>query len=331
MMSCSTSKMHHLDLQLQTTLMATTTFSHLTQASLCFFPPHKFVPSLLNSLLHYNRRSLQLSCSSLSSKDSVQNLRVVFAGGGTGSNVYPAVAIAEELKTSNPACEFLFFGSSNSIESTAVTSAGYNFAPVPSLCFSPVSSITLFQLCSSPYRFVKSLIQCSRHLRDFKPHIVVGTGGYVSFPVCLAAKINNIMVVIHEPNSAPGFVNSVLALFAHKIFVAFNSTVDSFPRNKCVVCGNPVRLSLRNPVSKAAARSHFFPGYGDSSDSEKDKVLLVLGGSLGANAVNIAMLNLYNQMLRQNNGLYIIWQTGVETYDEMDSLVKNHPRLYLTP
>ena len=97
-----------------------------------------------------------------------------------------------------------------------------------------------------------------------------------------------------------------------------------------MVCGNPVRLSLMNSVSKVAARSHFFPGYGKTSDS-RAKVLLVLGGSYGANAVNIAMLNLYYQMLRQNSSLYIIWQKGVEAYDEMDSLVKNHPRLYMTP
>ncbi|XLR14474.1 hypothetical protein HN51_035384 [Arachis hypogaea] len=131
-------------------------------------------------------------------------------------------------------------------------------------------------------------------------------------------------------NYASGLANYVLVLFANAIFVAFNSTADSFPRKKCVVCENPVRLSLRNKVSKAAAKSHFFPGYRKTSEC-KAKVLVVLGGSYGANVVNIAMLNLYYQMLRQNSCLYIIWQIGVESYDKMDNLVKNHPRLYMAP
>ncbi|KAJ1437839.1 N-acetylglucosaminyltransferase, MurG [Sesbania bispinosa] len=292
---------------------STTTLSFLTTPSPKFqaFPPPLFTwqPS---------QRSLQVSCSLPS---NVNNLRVVFAGGGTGSHVYPAVAIAEELKMVNPTCELVFIGSPNSMESAAITSEGYNFVSVPSLTLAHPS---LF----FPYRFVKSLIQCSRYLRDFQPHLVVGTGGYVSLPVCLAAKLKGITFVIHEPNSVPGLANSLLSFFADVIFVAFNSTVDSFPRNKCVVCGNPVRLSIRNPVSKLTARSHFFP----TSDFEGgNKVLLVLGGSFGANAVNIAMLNLYYQMLRQDKSLYIIWQTGVESYDEMDSLVKNHPRLVLMP
>lgn len=253
---------------------------------------------------------------------------MVFAAGGTGGHIYPAVAIADELRITNPTCEILFIGTPKSMESTAIPSAGYNFASVPAVRLARplIAPQNLFL----PYRLVKSLIQCFRRLRDFEPHVVVGTGGYVSFPVCLAAKLKGIKLVIQEQNSVPGIANSILSLFADVIFVAFNSTIDSFPRNKCVVCGNPVRLSLRKHVSKETARSYFFPGSENTGDS-KTKVLLVLGGSFGANAINIAMLNLYYQMLRGNDSLYIIWQTGVEAYDEMDSLVKNHPRLYLKP
>ncbi|KAL5189178.1 UDP-N-acetylglucosamine--N-acetylmuramyl-(pentapeptide) pyrophosphoryl-undecaprenol N-acetylglucosamine transferase [Glycine soja] len=260
-------------------------------------------------------RRVSISCHSSNSNN--ETLRVAFAGGGTGSNVYPAVAIAEELKTANPTCQFLFLCTPNSVESTAISSAGYDFASVSS----PPQNLLFF-----PHRLFKSLIQCLCHLRHFQPDVVVGTGGYVSFPACLAAKLRGTNVVIHEPNSVPGFANSLLSFFADAIFVAFNSTLDSFPRNKCFVCGNPVRLSIRNLVSKVTAMSHFFPG----SDSGS-RILLVLAGSFGANAVNIAMLNLYYQMLRQDSGLYVIWQTGVEAFDEMDSLVKTHPRLYITP
>ena len=137
--------------------------------------------------------------------------------------------------------------------------------------------------------------------------------------------------MIQEQNSVPGIANWILSFLAEVIFVAFNSTIDCFPRkNKCVVCGNPVRMALRHYVPKAAARLRFFPKSGKEGDL-KGKVLLVLGGSLGANAINIAMLNLYYQMLLQNNNLFIIWQTGVESYNEMESLLKTHPHLYLTP
>lgn len=97
-------------------------------------------------------------------------------------------------------------------------------------------------------------------------------------------------------------------------------------KKKCVVCGNPVRLSLLHYVSKVVAKTHFFPRAGHPDA----KVVLVLGGSLGANAINIALLNLYLQLLERNN-LFIIWQTGVEAFDEMESLVKNHQNVILKP
>ncbi|KAJ7970336.1 UDP-N-acetylglucosamine--N-acetylmuramyl-(Pentapeptide) pyrophosphoryl-undecaprenol N-acetylglucosamine transferase [Quillaja saponaria] len=260
--------------------------------------------------------------------DAVDNLRVVFAAGGTGGRIYPAVAIADELRITNPTCEILFIGTSNSMESTAITSAGYNFTTVPAVRLARpfISPRNLFLPC----HLLKSLIQCFHQLRDFGPRVVVGTGGFVSFPVCLAAKLKGIKLVIQEQNSVPGIANWVLSFFADVVFVAFNSTIDSFPRNKCVATGNPIRLSLRQYVPKEVARLHFFPTSGKTPDYEA-KVLLILGGSLGANAINIAMLNLYYQMLMENKNLFIIWQTGVEAYYEMESLVKDHQHLYLTP
>ncbi|KAL5174695.1 UDP-N-acetylglucosamine--N-acetylmuramyl-(pentapeptide) pyrophosphoryl-undecaprenol N-acetylglucosamine transferase [Glycine soja] len=265
----------------------------LMATSLSFsFPSFQSTPP---STITRHPRRVSISCHSSPSNSNNDPIRVAFSGGGTGSNVYPALAIAEELKTANPTCQFLFLGTPNSVESAAISSAGYDFASVSS----PPQNLVFF-----PQRLLKSLIQCLCHLRDFQPHVVVGTGGYVSFPACIAAKLRGgTNVVIHEPNSVPGFANSLLSFLADAIFVAFNSTLDSFPRNKCLVCGNPVRR-LRCLI--------FFP------------VVLVLAGTFGANAVNIAML-------RQDSGLYVIWQTGVEAFDEMDSLVKTHPRLYITP
>uniref|UniRef100_A0A2P2PJ04 Glycosyl transferase family 28 C-terminal domain-containing protein n=1 Tax=Rhizophora mucronata TaxID=61149 RepID=A0A2P2PJ04_RHIMU len=124
--------------------------------------------------------------------------------------------------------------------------------------------------------------------------------------------------------------NYVLSLFAEVVFVAYNSTVECFPRkHKCVVSGNPVRLSLRQFVSKGVAMSEFFPTY--RGGKEEAKVILVLGGSLGANAINIALLHFYGPMLMEHKNWFIIWQTGVEVFDEMESLVKNNTRLVLAP
>ncbi|KAG5014807.1 hypothetical protein JHK85_020943 [Glycine max] len=213
------------------------------------FPSFQSTPP---STITRHPRRVSISCHSSPSNSNNDPIRVAFSGDGTGSNVYPALAIAEELKTANPTCQFLFLGTPNSVESAAISSAGYDFASVSS----PPQNLVFF-----PQRLLKSLIQCLCHLRDFQPHVVVGTGGYVSFPACIAAKLRGgTNVVIHEPNSVPGFANSLLSFLADAIFVAFNSTLDSFPRNKCLVCGNPVRLSIRNLVSKATAMSHFFPG-----------------------------------------------------------------------
>lgn len=290
-----------------------------------------------NSLCFHCRTFKVLFCLSLKQSDdrtvithdsSAEKLRVVFAAGGTGGHIYPAIAIADELKVTKPTTEILFIGTPNSMESDAILSAGYEFATVPAARLArPILSLRNVLL---PYHLIKSTIPSYHKLSDFKPHIVVGTGGYVSFPICLAAVLNGIKLVIQEQNSVPGIANWVLSHLANVVFVAFNSTLDYFPKGKCVVSGNPVRLSLKKYVSKAVARLHFFPKSGKIGESEA-KVLIILGGSLGANAINIAMLNIYSQMLLENKNLFIIWQTGVEAYNEMESLVKNHRHLFLTP
>ncbi|XP_010268482.1 PREDICTED: uncharacterized protein LOC104605180 [Nelumbo nucifera] len=256
------------------------------------------------------------------------DLRIMFAAGGTGGHIYPAVAIADEVKSINPRIRVLFVGTQNGMESTVIPSARYDFVTIPAVplarpFFSPVNVLL-------PYRLIKAMLESRKVLRDFDPQIVVGTGGYVSFPVCLTAALQGLKVVIQEQNSMPGIANRVLSRFADLIFVVFNSSLVYFPKDKCVVCGNPVRSSLRRYVSKAVARTHFFPKAAKTWDPEA-KVILVLGGSFGANAINIAILNLYYQMLAENDNIFIIWQTGVETFNEMDSLVKNHPRLLLRP
>lgn len=257
-----------------------------------------------------------------------RNLRVVFAAGGTGGHIYPAIAIADQLKTLNPNAQFLFVGTPTGMEAKAVPSAGFPFTAAPA---APLARpfISLHNLFVLPFTLTNSVRKNLEILREFDPHIVVGTGGFVSFPTCLAAAIRGVKLLIQEQNSVPGIANLALSLFADKICVAFDSSVERFwQREKCVVCGNPVRSSLtNNAASKAAARRHFFP----AAEVEKLKLVVVLGGSLGANAINIALYNAYWQMLSEDEELFIIWQTGTTAFGEMQSLVRTHPRLLLSP
>ncbi|XP_021292353.1 uncharacterized protein LOC110422671 [Herrania umbratica] len=276
-------------------------------------------------------RNDQTASSSSTVSKAPESLHVAFAAGGTGGHIYPAVAIADELKLVNPTCKVLFLGCPDSMESTAIPSAHFEFESIPAVQLArPFSSPRNLLL---PYRLIKSIIKSYTLLSKFEPHIVIGTGGYVSFPVCLAALLQKTKLVIQEQNSVPGIANWVLSFFADLVFVAFNSTVECFPRKeKCVVCGNPVRLSLKGLASKAVSRLHFFPELAKMEGfSEEVKVILVLGGSLGANAVNIALLNVYSQLLLEHKNWFIIWQTGVESFNEMESLVRNHRQLLLTP
>ncbi|WCJ21906.1 UDP-N-acetylglucosamine--N-acetylmuramyl-(pentapeptide) pyrophosphoryl-undecaprenol N-acetylglucosamine transferase [Euphorbia peplus] len=294
-----------------------------------FYPSHlSFPPRKILSCLSINHSTdTQITTPGPTHKDSDENnLRVVFAAGGTGGHITPALAIADELKIANPNSQILFIGTPESMESTSIPSSGYPFSSIPPVrLHRPLISPRNLSL---PFHLMHSIIHSFKLLKEFNPDIVIGTGGYVSFPTCLAALLRGIKVVIQEQNSVPGIANYILAFFAEVVFVAYNSTVECFPtKGKCVVSGNPIRLSLRQFVSKGVARKRFFP---KSGGKENAKVILVLGGSLGANAINIAFLNLYSQMLLQHKNWFIIWQTGVEAYNEMESLVRNHSHLILT-
>ncbi|XP_058088034.1 uncharacterized protein LOC131235001 isoform X2 [Magnolia sinica] len=260
-----------------------------------------------------------------SSTTAPDDLCVVFAAGGTGGHIYPAIAIADDIKLKDPTVKILFAGTQSGMESVSVPSAGYDFVAVPAVALArPLLSL---QNLLFPFYLLKCIAASYKMLRDVRPAIVIGTGGYVSAPTCLAAALQGIKIVIQEQNSVPGIANRLLGLFADTIFIAFNMCSSYFPREKCVLSGNPVRASLRTYTSKAVARLHFFTRAAVAGA----EVVLVLGGSLGANSINIAVLNMYCQMLTENEKRFLIWQTGVEAFDEMESLVRCHPRLLLTP
>nr|CAD1834725.1 unnamed protein product [Ananas comosus var. bracteatus] len=231
-------------------------------------------------------------------------LRVALAGGGTGGHIYPAIAIADDLRSAAAAADaaprFLFLGSASGIEASAVPAAGYEFAPVPPSRLARPLLLRPSNLLL-PLRLLRSVAACLRVLRDFRPDVVVGTGGYVAFPVCLAALILNITIVIQEQNSFPGLTNRLLAPFAAKIFLAFNACVKHFPKKKCFV------YATRCASPSGGSRRRWWRGRTSSPRPAPTARRLRSCSCLAAPS------------------------DGGRGYCEMESLVKNNRRLLLAP
>eukprot|EP00250_Pteridium_aquilinum_P014309 c21908_g1_i1 orf=58-1404(+) len=263
-------------------------------------------------------------------------LRVMFAAGGTGGHVFPAIAIADALIAENKSVSVQFVGTKHRIEASAVPRAGYPLRHIPAaplrrpIFLSPQNFLL-------PFRLIISVLEALRLLLDFRPHIVVGTGGYVSGPICLAALLCGCPYVIQEQNAHPGLANKILASFATSVFLAFADALVHFPSHKCVVCGNPVRSTLQKLVPKTAALHYFFPN--SSSMFARDesvqhelqcKVILIQGGSLGAKNVNQAAIGFVRQMLDEYPQRFLIWQTGSKHFKEVVNKTSCHERLFIT-
>ena len=243
--------------------------------------------------------------------------RILFAGGGTGGHVYPAIAIADALKKVHPKIAIAFAGTQNKLEWTAVPKAGYPIHPITVQGFHRGS---LLRNVSFPFKLVKGLAQSWRLVGDFDPDIVVGTGGYVSGPVLFAAHRRKRPVVIQEQNAFPGVTNKLLSKYAHAIHVAFKEAIPYLGTSKCVMSGNPTREILQHEDA-IAARAHF-----DIPDDAT--TLLVFGGSLGSAAINAIMETMIEKLLAMPE-LHVIWQTGSLYYGAISENIDIHPRLRL--
>ena len=225
--------------------------------------------------------------------------RFIISGGGTGGHIYPAIAIANELKAQFPDAEFLFVGAKDKMEMQKVPQAGYK---IEGLWISGIHRKVTLQNAMFPVKLASSLYKSYTILRRFKPDVVIGTGGFASGAVLKVAGMLNIPTVIQEQNSFPGITNKLLAKKANVICVAYENLERFFPKNKIRFTGNPVRQDLIDVTSKREeAILHF------NLDANK-KTLLILGGSLGARRLN--------QLIEKNldflteEGFQIIWQCG---------------------
>lgn len=237
--------------------------------------------------------------------------KVIISGGGTGGHIYPAIAIADELKSRNSQTQILFVGAKDRMEMQKVPEAGY---PIKGLWIAGLQRKISLDNLMLPIKLIKSFIECKKIIKEFKPDLVVGTGGYASAPLVRVASKMNIPCVIQEQNSYPGITNKLLSKRAAKICVAFEGMDKFFQASKIELTGNPVRKNISsNSIDSATARESF----GLKPDK---KTLLVLGGSLGAKKINELIKN--NLELFYELNLQVLWQCGqgyIETYKDLNA------------
>lgn len=225
--------------------------------------------------------------------------RIIIAGGGTGGHIFPAIAVANAIKKLSPQTEILFVGAKGKMEMEKVPQAGFNIAGLDIAGFNRSSLIKNIGL---PFKLIKSFFQVAGIIKNFRPSAAIGVGGYSSFPVLRYAQSKGIPTFIHEANSFAGKSNIMLGKKATKVFTAIDGMEKFFPAQKISISGNPVRQAIATgSVSREQALNHF----GLSSDK---KVVLSIGGSLGAKSINDALekdLELFEQ-----NNLQLVWQTG---------------------
>jgi len=225
--------------------------------------------------------------------------RYIMAGGGTGGHIFPAVAIANAIKKLQPNAEILFIGAKGKMEMEKVPQAGYK---IEGLDIAGFNRSSLIKNIGLPFKLIKSFMQVKKIFKEFKPDAAIGVGGYSSFPVLKYAQSKGIKTFIHESNSFAGKSNIMLGKKATKVFVAIDGMEQFFPADKIIISGNPVRASItNNTVSKEEAVKFF------GLDPNK-KIVLAVGGSLGAKGINEALDKNIDEF--EKNNLQLIWQTG---------------------
>lgn len=238
--------------------------------------------------------------------------RYLISGGGTGGHIFPALAIANKIKKENPEAEILFIGASDKMEMKRVPEAGY---PIEGLRiygisrdFSPKG---IWKNIKLPFVLMRAMRKARAIIREFKPDIAIGVGGFASGPALKAADQIGVPTLLQEQNSYPGVTNKMLAPKAKSICVAYEGLEKYFPADKIVLTGNPIRAEILNLKRKDPKAYDFF-GF-----SPEKKTVLVVGGSLGARTLNETMAAHLEEL--RNADLQVIWQTGELFYKNIDS------------
>ena len=245
-------------------------------------------------------------------------IRVIISGGGTGGHIFPAVAIANALKKIAPDTEILFVGANGRMEMEKVPIAGYKIIGLDIQGFQRKSLLKNVLL---PYKLLKSVIKARSIIKNFKPDIAVGVGGYASGPLLYAANQMGVPYLIQEQNSFAGITNKILGKNAKLICVAFEGMDKFFPANKIKITGNPIRPEVVNIENKRFEASELL------SISAHKKTILLTGGSLGSGTLNKSMLRGLDKIIASD--VQVIWQTGKYYHHAvMEQLKgKEHPNI----
>lgn len=225
--------------------------------------------------------------------------KVIISGGGSGGHIFPAVAIADEIKRRNPDVDILFVGANGKMEMERVPNAGYKIIGLDIVGFQRRLTFSNFLL---PFKIIASLFNAYKIIKNFKPQVVIGVGGYASGPTLQAATFLKIPTLVQEQNSFPGKTNKILSNKVTKLCTAYEGLDQFFPKDKIVMTGNPVRKSMVETEGKREAAFEFY-----GLDNTK-KTILVIGGSLGARTLNESVLNYLNDF--EKEGVQILWQGG---------------------
>jgi len=226
--------------------------------------------------------------------------KVIISGGGTGGHIFPAVAIANEIKRRYPNCEILFVGALGKMEMEKIPEAGYPIVGLPIRGLQRTISLSNLNL---PFLIIKSLWKAFNLIREFKPEVVIGVGGYASATTLYVASKLRIPCLVQEQNSYAGLTNKLLANKAMKFCVAYENMEQFFPKEKIVITGNPVRKVILLVEQKNQEEEKANLGF-----DKKQPLVLAVGGSLGALTINNTMQSGLQQLA--DNGIQLLWQTG---------------------
>lgn len=230
-----------------------------------------------------------------------KDIRILISGGGTGGHIFPAIAIANEIKRRFPSAQLLFVGAEDRMEMERVPAAGYEIVGLPVCGFDRKNLLRNFAVL---LKLFKSMRRARAILRDFKPDVAIGVGGYASGPMLKEAQKRGVPTLIQEQNSYAGVTNKLLAARATVICVAYDGMEKFFPAEKIVMTGNPVR---RNLVDCSLSRDEAVARFGLDA---RRKTILVIGGSLGARTINESIKDGLEVIKSHEADVQVIWQTG---------------------
>lgn len=243
-----------------------------------------------------------------------RKLRVIISGGGTGGHIFPALSIANKLKEVNPETEILFVGAEGRMEMEKVPAAGYEIKGLPVAGLQRKLTLSNFAL---PFKLFKSVAKARRIIKEFKPDIAIGVGGYASAPLLWAAGRLGIPTLIQEQNGYAGLTNKIVGKKAKRICVAYENMERFFPADRIVLTGNPIRSEIVPATKQMKAEALEFYGL----DPDK-KHIFIVGGSLGSGTLNNAMKKWISAGCPGGEGIEVIWQCGKYYKKQIDAFME---------